>query len=96
MANSCDAAARREKTTEEPAAARKTDNPEPPELSWNRVKLHASCRHHSVWLCARCGAPFEEAIAKTKLRSNRGFRVLCQIDIQAKLKEKLGVDFRGT
>jgi uncharacterized protein (DUF302 family) len=38
--------------------------------------------------------PFEEAIAKTEAAlKTEGFGVLCQIDIQAKLKEKLGVDF---
>ena len=38
--------------------------------------------------------PFEEAIAKTEAALKiEGFGVLCQIDIQAKLKEKLGVDF---
>jgi uncharacterized protein (DUF302 family) len=37
---------------------------------------------------------FEEAIAKTEAAlKTEGFGVLCQIDIQAKLKEKLGVDF---
>jgi uncharacterized protein (DUF302 family) len=37
---------------------------------------------------------FEEAIAKTEAALKaEGFGVLCQIDIQAKLKEKLGVDF---
>jgi uncharacterized protein (DUF302 family) len=38
--------------------------------------------------------PFEEAIARTEAALKKeGFGVLCQIDIQAKLKEKLGVDF---
>ena len=38
--------------------------------------------------------PFEEAIAKTEaVLKTEGFGVLCRIDIQAKLKEKLGVDF---
>ena len=37
---------------------------------------------------------FEEAIAKTEAAlKTEGFGVLCHIDIQAKLKEKLGVDF---
>lgn len=37
---------------------------------------------------------FEEAIRRTEAAlKNEGFGVLCQIDIQAKLKEKLGVDF---
>ena len=37
---------------------------------------------------------FAEAVSKTEAAlKNEGFGVLCQIDIQAKLKEKLGVDF---
>jgi uncharacterized protein (DUF302 family) len=37
---------------------------------------------------------FEEAIARTEAAlKSEGFGVLCEIDIQAKLKEKLGVDF---
>jgi uncharacterized protein (DUF302 family) len=38
--------------------------------------------------------PFEEAIAQVEAALKKeGFGVLCQIDIQAKLKEKLGIDF---
>lgn len=37
---------------------------------------------------------FDEAIAQTEAALKKeGFGVLCQIDIQAKLKEKLGIDF---
>ena len=37
---------------------------------------------------------FEEAVIKIEAAlKTEGFGVLCQIDIQAKLKEKLGVDF---
>jgi uncharacterized protein (DUF302 family) len=38
--------------------------------------------------------PFDEAVAQMEVALKKeGFGVLCQIDIQAKLKEKLGVDF---
>ncbi len=38
--------------------------------------------------------PFEEALAQMEIALKKeGFGVLCQIDIQAKLQEKLGVDF---
>ena len=41
--------------------------------------------------------PFEEAVNRTEAALEaEGFGVLCQIDIQAKLKEKLGIDFPGT
>src|ERR1019366_10715751 len=37
---------------------------------------------------------FDEALAQMEVALKKeGFGVLCQIDIQAKLKEKLGVDF---
>jgi uncharacterized protein (DUF302 family) len=37
---------------------------------------------------------FHQAVAKAEAAlKEEGFGVLCQIDIQAKLKEKLGVDF---
>jgi uncharacterized protein (DUF302 family) len=40
------------------------------------------------------GLPFEEAVKRTEAAlKQEGFGVLCQIDIQAKLKEKLGIDF---
>jgi uncharacterized protein (DUF302 family) len=38
--------------------------------------------------------PFDEAVERTRSAlSSEGFGVLCEIDIKAKLKEKLGVDF---
>ncbi|HVA71649.1 MAG TPA: DUF302 domain-containing protein [Candidatus Limnocylindrales bacterium] len=40
--------------------------------------------------------PFDEAVAQVdEALKNEGFGVLCRIDIQAKLKEKLGIDFPG-
>lgn len=43
---------------------------------------------------ARVDVPFEDAVARLEggLKTE-GFGVLCTIDIQAKLKEKLGVEF---
>ena len=39
--------------------------------------------------------PYDEAVARTKeALQEQGFGVLSEIDIKAKLKEKLGVDFR--
>lgn len=38
--------------------------------------------------------PFTDAVSKAEAALKKeGFGVLCEIDIQAKLKEKLGVDF---
>ena len=38
--------------------------------------------------------PFAEAVSKIQAGlAAEGFGILCQIDVQAKLKEKLGVDF---
>jgi uncharacterized protein (DUF302 family) len=41
-------------------------------------------------------APFDETVERAKAAlGGEGFGVLCEIDIKAKLKEKLGVDFRN-
>jgi uncharacterized protein (DUF302 family) len=38
--------------------------------------------------------PFDQAVSKIEAALQaEGFGVLCQIDVQAKLKEKLGIDF---
>ena len=43
---------------------------------------------------ARVDLPFEDAVARMEAGlKNEGFGILCKIDIQAKLKEKLGVEF---
>ena len=43
---------------------------------------------------ARVDLPFEDAMARMEAGlKNEGFGILCKIDIQAKLKEKLGVEF---
>ena len=40
--------------------------------------------------------PYAEAVEKTRTALKaEGFGVLCEIDIKAKLKEKLGIDFRN-
>jgi uncharacterized protein (DUF302 family) len=40
---------------------------------------------------------FSDAVSKAEAALKKeGFGVLCQIDIQSKLKEKLGVDFPAT
>lgn len=40
--------------------------------------------------------PYKEAVEKTRAAlMEKGFGVLCEIDIKQKLKEKLGVDFRN-
>ena len=44
-------------------------------------------------LSAVTSAPFAEAVARVRAElENAGFGVLCEIDVQAKLREKLGVE----
>ncbi len=44
----------------------------------------------------RLDLPFEEALARARDELKAaGFGVLCEIDVRAKMKEKLGVDFRN-
>lgn len=46
-------------------------------------------------ISVRLQAPYEEAVEKaTAALKAEGFGVLTEIDVRAKLKEKLGVDFR--
>jgi uncharacterized protein (DUF302 family) len=45
---------------------------------------------------AKCALPFAETMEKTKAAlKEEGFGVLCEIDVQKTMKEKLGVDFRA-
>jgi uncharacterized protein (DUF302 family) len=46
-----------------------------------------------IAFAANTGLPFEQAVARCRAElAKEGFGVLTEIDIQAKLKEKLGVD----
>jgi hypothetical protein len=52
---------------------------------------------YRLWLCAKCVPILSDAVSKAEAALKKeGFGVLCQIDIQFKLKEKLGVDFPAT
>ena len=47
----------------------------------------------TIAFAARTAAPFDEAVARCRAELQReGFGVLTEIDIQAKLREKLGVE----
>jgi uncharacterized protein (DUF302 family) len=53
--------------------------------------------HHSVWcsytLSATTPLPFAEAVERVRAElKTEGFGVLCEIDVQATLREKLGVE----
>ena len=52
-------------------------------------------QHAKYGFCKTVALPYEEAIEKVRAAlKEEGFGVLSEIDIQEKLKEKLGVDFR--
>ena len=60
------------------------------------MKMSAQQPQHSKYGFSKTlDIPYEEALEKTGAAlKEEGFGVLCEIDIQDKLKEKLGVDFR--
>jgi len=60
------------------------------------MKMSAQQPPHSKYGFSKTlDIPYEEALEKTGAAlKEEGFGVLCEIDIQDKLKEKLGVDFR--
>ena len=62
-----------------------------------KTKMSAQQPQHSKYGFSKIvDFPYEEAVAKTTAAlKDEGFGVLCEIDIKEKLKEKLGVDFRG-
>ena len=49
----------------------------------------------TYYMAAKLQVPFDDAIARTEAAlKTEGFGVISEIDVQATLKEKLGVDFR--
>jgi len=59
------------------------------------MKMSAQSQHSKYGFSKTLNVPFEEALEKVgSALKEEGFGVLCEIDIQDKLKEKLGVDFR--
>ncbi|HUB81796.1 MAG TPA: DUF302 domain-containing protein [Bryobacteraceae bacterium] len=53
--------------------------------------MQLDCRYGYL---ARVSMPFEDAVGRLEASLKaEGFGLLCNIDIQAKLKEKLGIDF---
>jgi uncharacterized protein (DUF302 family) len=59
-------------------------------------KMSAQQPQHSKYGFSKTiDVPYAEAVEKARAAlKEEGFGVLCEIDIKAKLKEKLGVDFR--
>lgn len=57
--------------------------------------MSAQLQHSKFGFSKIIELPYEEAVEKTRVAlKDEGFGVLCEIDLQQKLKEKLGVDFR--
>ena len=53
-------------------------------------------QHSKYGFSKTLDVPYEEAVKKARgALKEEGFGVLCEIDINEKLKEKLGVDFRN-
>ena len=64
------------------------------ELFWRRVNDMEATTSLEYGFVAPVDLPFDDAITRLEASlKEEGFGVLCQIDIKAKLQEKLGVEF---